>query len=161
MTDDTSKALPGPDKESKTLSGVALVVAVGVLLAWVAMLWWLVIHTDAVEVQWARLLTVLSSLQAVAFAAAGALFGTTIQQQRVRDAHERAHTSEKQAEDARAQAAENAEAAANGKALAEAVKLSGRGRPIAEAVERVSGKAAEGEVRIEDLSALAAKLFPD
>lgn len=43
---------------------------------------------------WIRILayhTVLASLEAVAFAAVGALFGTTIQRQRVADAKKQAH----------------------------------------------------------------------
>lgn len=45
-----------------------------VIIAWLVMLAWLAFHTGAGEVQWARLLAVLGSLEAVAFAAAGALF---------------------------------------------------------------------------------------
>ena len=60
------------------LTGIAMIAAVAVLIVWLGMLWWLILHTNAAEVTWARWLTVLASLEAVAFAAAGAIFGTTV-----------------------------------------------------------------------------------
>jgi len=70
------------------LSGAALVAALFVVAVWLGMLIWLVVHSDATEVTWARWLTVMASLEAVAFAAAGAVFGTTVQSQRVTEAKE-------------------------------------------------------------------------
>jgi len=76
------------------LHGAVLVAALVVLAAWLVLLGWLAIHTEIADNQWSRLITVLSSLEAVAFAAAGALFGVQIQKQRVQEAQKRADTAE-------------------------------------------------------------------
>jgi hypothetical protein len=104
------------------LEGAALVVAIATLAAWLGMLGLLAYRTSATEVEWARLFAVLGSLEAVAFAAAGALFGSSIQRQRVMEARERAAIAEGRASEAERMAAIKTQAAANGKALASAVK---------------------------------------
>jgi hypothetical protein len=71
--------------QNPPLAGTALVVAVMVIAIWLGLLVWLGVSDDVPEVAWSRLLVVLGSVEAVAFAAAGALFGTTVQQQRVTD----------------------------------------------------------------------------
>jgi hypothetical protein len=86
------------------LSGVPMVVAVGAVLIWLAFVIVLLTRSDAESEQWTRLTFVFASVQALAFAGAGALFGVTVQSARVEKA-ERA-------------AEENAEDAANGRALA-------------------------------------------
>jgi hypothetical protein len=60
------------------------------------------------ETEWARLAWVFASVEAIAFGAAGALFGSSIQRERAEKAEEAAST--------------NAQDAANGRALAEAIK---------------------------------------
>ena len=86
-----------------------------------------------------------------AFAAAGALFGTTVQRQRVEDAKRHAEVAEAKADEARKQAAASEHDAAKGKALAAAVKSHG-----------AAAKAAAARPPIpEDLVALASQLFPD
>jgi hypothetical protein len=90
------------------LSGAALVAALAVLIAFGVLIVFLVVEADVSEVKWARLAWLFASVEAIAFGAAGALFGSSIQRQR--------------AEKAEADAKENAVAAANGRALAEAVK---------------------------------------
>jgi hypothetical protein len=71
------------------------------------------------EVSWTRLAWLFASVEAIAFGAAGALFGATIQRQR--------------AEKAESAASQNADAAAKGRALAETLKA-----------EEPSGSASEG-----------------
>jgi hypothetical protein len=139
------------NRTDNKLLGVALVAALIVLAAWLVLLTWLAFHTGATELQWARLVSVLGSLEAVAFAAAGALFGTTVQKQRVQEAKERAERAEKTS-------AENVQAAANGRALAEAVRARAEGAAT-RGTEQVS--ATEKSEGTDDLAALAAKLFPD
>lgn len=97
------------------LSGPALYVGIAVIMAWFGMIVWLGFHINDLEVQWSRLVFLLSSMEAVAFGAAGALFGTQIQRQRVADAQQRADKAE-------TEATSNKDAAAKGKALAAAVK---------------------------------------
>jgi hypothetical protein len=149
--------------ETKTdpkLTGVALVAALIVLAAWLVLLSWLAFHTAATELQWARLGSVLGSLEAVAFAAAGALFGTTVQNQRVQEAKERAGKAEDRATHAEKTSTEHVQAAANGRALAVAVKARAGTRAAMRGIERVT--AAEGSEDVtDDLAALATKLFPD
>jgi hypothetical protein len=94
--------------QTARLSGAALMAALAVLIAFGAFVVFLVIEVDVAEVKWARLAWLFASVEAIAFGAAGALFGSSIQRQR--------------AEKAEADAKENATAAANGRALAEAVK---------------------------------------
>jgi hypothetical protein len=102
----------------------------------------------------------LGSLEAVAFAAAGALFGTTIQRRRVEEAKERAEKADERASQAQKESAANAEAAANGKALATAIKVRRPARSSAHGVERVSTGQPQ-ELVSDDLVALAERLFPD
>src|SRR5262245_58138852 len=79
------------EKSEKPLHPMAVFAALLVMLAWLALLLRLVlIAGSAEEKEWVRLFAVLSSLEAVAFGAAGALFGTTIQRQRVEEARSRA-----------------------------------------------------------------------
>ena len=147
--DETTKNFPG---------GPALVAAVTILIAWLLLLAWLAMRTGAGEVEWARLLVVLGSLEAVAFAAAGAIFGTTVQRQRVEEARQQASRSEERAQKAEQTASSHAQAASNGRALAATIKARKDARTTAEGVERVgAGRPAPAD----DLVALAERLFPD
>ncbi|MGH3868918.1 MAG: hypothetical protein ACRDQ4_22920 [Pseudonocardiaceae bacterium] len=103
-------------KSGTSLAGTALAVAVTVIAVWLGVLIWALIEVNASEVTWARLLVVLGSVEAVAFAAAGALFGTTVQRQRVEDQRVRADVAESRAD-------ANQTAAINGHKLAAAVKM--------------------------------------
>jgi hypothetical protein len=96
------------DVQPRQLSGVALVAALVVLVAFAVLVGVLISQVDTGETRWARLAWVFASVEAIAFGAAGALFGSSIQRQRA----ERAET----------EAAEHREAAANGRALAEVIK---------------------------------------
>ena len=96
------------DAEPRQLGGVALVAALVVLVAFAVLVGVLISQVDTQETRWARLAWVFASVEAIAFGAAGALFGSSIQRQR--------------AERAENEAAEHREAAANGRALAEMIK---------------------------------------
>jgi hypothetical protein len=133
------------------LSGVALFLAVAIIVTWLIMLLFLIWQTTATEVVWARLLIVLSSMEAVAFGAAGALFGTHIQRQRVHDASARAEKAEKEALD-------NQDANAKGKALATAVRVSAKARKSAPSLKL---NTAEQGAPDAELVALADALFPE
>ncbi len=90
------------------LSRAAVVVAILVLAAFAGFVVFLVGQVGEDETEWARLAWVFASVEAIAFGAAGALFGSSIQRER----------AEKAEDSARA----NAQDAANGRALAEAIK---------------------------------------
>jgi len=141
--------------DSKGVHGAALVAALVLIAVWLAMLGWMVSRTTVADLEWTRLLVILGSLEAVAFAAAGALFGTTIQRHRVDDAKERAEKADARASQAEKNSMENAQAAANGRALATAVKARQPSRAAA-GVERVSTQETTDE-----LVTLAERLFPD
>lgn len=140
-----SGAISGPP-----LAGAALAVAVAVIAAWLGLLIWLLVELNASEVSWTRLLVVLGSVEAVAFAAVGALFGTTVQRQRVEDQRTRADEAE-----SRADAYETA--AINGHKLAAAVKAT-RAADADATRERL---AAEAVPEHDPLLELAHRLFPD
>lgn len=124
------------DTGRSSLGGAALAVAVAVIVVWLAFLVWLVVEVKSTEVTWSRLLVVLGSVEAVAFAAAGALFGTTVQRQRVQDEKERADAAET--------------AALNGHKLAAAVKAT-----------RAPGERERLSAEPDTLLDLANRLFPD
>jgi hypothetical protein len=79
------------------------------MIAFAALVTYLLGQADtANEVRWTRMAWLFSSVEAIAFGAAGALFGASIQRQR--------------AEKAEAAASRNADAAAKGEALAATLK---------------------------------------
>jgi hypothetical protein len=151
---------PHPSKRPTELSGVALAAALVVLAAWLLLLVWLAFNISLEEVAWSRLLVVLGSMEAVAFGAAGALFGTQIQRQRVQDAQRHAANAEAKTAGAEHRASANADAAIKGKALAAVVKAKGRTRAGRAGTERLSG-AGEPEHDQDEIVALANELFPD
>jgi len=129
--------MPGKQNGGTPLAGVALVASVTVIVAWLGFLVWLLIEVDQSEVIWTRLLVVLGSVEAVAFAAAGALFGTSVQRQRVEEQRERADANES--------------AALNGQKLAAAIKATRVG------VATRENLSADTDPLLE----LANRLFPD
>jgi hypothetical protein len=67
---------------SKPLTvGLTWLVAVLILAAWLCVLWemWWRVDT-ATDAAWSRMVAIMTALQAVAFAAAGALFGVKVQE---------------------------------------------------------------------------------
>lgn len=137
----------------------ALAAAFVLLAAWLILHGWLAFHTDAGDVEWMRLVSLVGSIEAVVFAAAGALFGTTVQRQRVEDARERAEEAEEQERKAVTTATANTQLAANGRALASAVKALGRA-PAGRSARLSTSKEA-GEGANDELISLARELFPD
>jgi len=136
--------------QTTTLSGVVLATALLVLVAFTAFVWYMLTQRSVPETTWARLAWLFSSVEAIAFGAAGALFGSSIQRQR--------------AERAEAAADRNADAAAKGKALAAAIKADDPGTPTGQSgLERLGatgqpGKAAENLAARH--AAIAWELFP-
>jgi hypothetical protein len=76
--------------------------------------------------QWDRLVYLFGGLEAVVFAAAGALFGTSVQRGNLSDARKDASQARQDAETARVQAQANGAEAERGKALAEACRAAGQ-----------------------------------
>jgi hypothetical protein len=136
---------------TKRLSPAATVAAIAAVIMWAAFaaLLWHSAGTKDVDL-WTHETWVFSSIQAIAFAAAGALFGTAVQQDRVHKAETRAD----QAQDD----------AANGRALARVLQSDAAptniaaGRPVAPP-ER--GDATSGDDVRQQHAALARSLFGD
>jgi hypothetical protein len=120
---------------------VVATVAIGI---WAVFLGVMLRATDTDDVQWARMTFVFASVEAVAFAAAGAIFGVTVQRERVKSAEEKAET--------------NARDAANGRALAIAAISDGHPAAAPEAYSFDSEQAPDVRQRHADL---ARRLFPD
>src|SRR5579871_1831783 len=139
------------DKPLDRPTGPALWTGIVVVAFWLVMIVFLTRHVGDVEVQWSRLVFLLSSIEAVAFAAAGALFGTQIQRQRVTDAKERADKAEKEA-------TTNKDAAVKGKALAAVVKSEARSAGHGQGITRTS---VAGTPPTSASLQLAEELFPD
>lgn len=100
---------------SPKLSGAALWVAIFAIVIWIGFSIFLIIKVSTSEIEWTRIAWVFGSIQAIAFAAAGALFGTAVQQQNV-------DTAQQQATSAKDDADQQREAAVKGRALATAIQ---------------------------------------
>jgi hypothetical protein len=97
----------GGARAAGRLSGLGLAAALLVLAGFAGFVLYMIQQAGADEVRWARLGWLFASVEAIAFGAAGALFGASIQRQRAERAEDEART--------------NVAAAANGRALAAAV----------------------------------------
>jgi hypothetical protein len=147
----------------------AVITAIALIAVYVAMLGFLMTLRD--DKEWDRLVYLLSGFEALVFAGAGALFGTTIQRANVTAARGDAADAKKtaQAERDRAQLAEKDAAA--GRTLAAAIEAKAEAR--AGDGDRVRGSrpepeqeaAAAGPAGVDadllELAILARKMMPD
>lgn len=125
-------AAPGGSSSSSKLSGPALWVAIFALAVWVAFSIVLLFFVGKNETEWTRIAWVFGSIQSVAFAAVGALFGTAVQQQNVSSAKQEAATAKEDADQQR-------DMAVKGQALAAVVQAEGATPPAGDTsgVERM------------------------
>jgi hypothetical protein len=112
-------------------------------------------QAEAASEAWTRLAFVYTSVEAIVFAAAGAVFGTRVQRAQTEEARSRADRAQGRAEKNEAQAA-------GGRALAKAVKTA-RGSTVSPDEESfgppgVGGRAPDG---LDQLAAIASELFPE
>jgi hypothetical protein len=130
------------------LSRAAVVVAILVLAAFAGFVAFLVGQVGEDETEWARLAFVFASVEAIAFGAAGALFGSSIQRERAEKAEEAARA--------------NAQDAANGRALAEAIKAEAPEEPGGGDLESLgAGRQPDAAASVAARHAeLAKRLFP-
>jgi hypothetical protein len=145
----TPSAGPAANDEPRRapLRGAALWAAIAVLIAFAIFVAYLIGQVDTNEVPWTRLAWLFTSVEAIAFGAAGALFGASIQRQR--------------AEKAEAAASENADQAAKGRALAATLKAdeqTARGGGGLESLE--TPEASEAVQVAQRHASLARELFP-
>jgi hypothetical protein len=132
-------------KTAQTLRGPALIAAVLALVLWAAFVVVMLFRANtASDLLWTRLAFLFASVEAVAFAAGGAMWGASIQRER--------------AEKAEQAATENQKDAANGRALA-ATLLAEGGQPSGTpGVQRLGPEASEVAQRH---AVIARSLFPD
>jgi hypothetical protein len=139
----------------RQLSGSALAAAFVALFLWTVFTGFMVLKSDdktTSEIHWTRLAWLFSSVEAVAFGAGGAVFGSSIQR-------ERAEKAEQQAEG-------NKDEATKGRALAESLKAEAPAVSASEQQTPLRGltpadpEAAARSV-IERHARLARTLFPD
>jgi uncharacterized membrane protein YsdA (DUF1294 family) len=141
-----------PSDRGVRLSGASLIAAAIVLTGFGIFVVFLLGKSGADEVKWARLAWVFSSVEAVAFGAAGALFGSTIQRSRAEKAEEQARQSSHEAANGRALAAvlKSEEVTGPGEGLGDDVESFGIG------TDPVSGGAQIARRH----AAIARELFP-
>ena len=131
----------------KRVTGPTLAAALVALLAFAVFTAYMILRADDEgEVTWTRLAWLFSSVEAIAFGAAGALFGATVQRER--------------AENAEADARRNAGAAARGQALAAALKADATAAPevATRGLGEIDGEGASVAARH---ARLARELFPE
>lgn len=109
--------------EASNWGSPPVIIAFVVLLAFGLLVSFMVKHVDASDTAWTRLAYIYGSVEAIVFAAAGAVFGTTIQRAQTRNAEQRAEKEKTRADG-------NERDAENGKVLAKVVKAQ-RGKAIA------------------------------
>lgn len=127
---------------------VGLAAAAVVLIAFAGFVVLMVTEVGTSEIRWTRLAWLFASVEAIAFGAAGALFGSSIQRAR--------------AENAEADARRNADEAAGGRALASALiadepEAGGRGGDL----ETLGPGGEAGAALARSHAAMARDLFPD
>jgi len=98
-----------PDSGGGTLPRIASALAIVLIAAYLIAVFFAWANAGAGETLWLRRLELLGGLEALAFAAAGAVLGVTVQRPAVRAAQNRAKTAEQRAE-ANAKAARAGEA---------------------------------------------------
>ena len=141
---------PEVQEQRSGISGVPMYVAIAAVLVWVAFIVVMLASADAEENTWTRLTFIFASVEAIAFAAAGALFGVTVQRERVEKAEEKAEKNESEA--------------ASGRALA-AINLADEGQVVEQDSESAFESYGPSQVREADVrrrhAEAARRLFPN
>ena len=180
MTEDTSGNAPsssgttGADT-ARTISPTAVWAAVAVLVAFGGLVIWVLSRADTTnEIVWQREIYIYGSVEALVFAAAGALFGVQVKREQVAKAEQRATNSEAEAGEAKRSERAAASDAANGRAQAATIRgfaaSAAAGGPAAgqgaqEDIPRAAGRAAgtggmTSDTALAALRNVADELFP-
>ena len=113
--------------------------------------------------EWDRLIYLFGGLEAVVFAAAGALFGTSVQRGNLADARNDASQARQEADTARTQAQRNVAGAEKGKVLAEACRAAAQATQAPSERQGARDEMDQFEATSPDLRTLvtlADRLFP-
>jgi hypothetical protein len=148
MADDRS----GTSGTAHGMSVLTTVIAVALLVAYLVFiaLQWKSTIQDATA--WSRHEELLNGIQALAFAAAGALFGTTVQRQVTNKAEDRANIAE-------AKATQNAKDAEKGRALQRAIEVRAAAREPRERDAVRGGQAQRIDNALSELAELARRYY--
>lgn len=110
----SNKAESTTGQKLGVVATIAAIVLIVVYIVFLALQW---NNVKAAELEWSRRSDLFGGLEALAFAAAGALLGTTVQRQVTRKAEDQASDAKKQADEQKARADRNQKAAEKGQAL--------------------------------------------
>jgi hypothetical protein len=159
MNGDATHGSGQPAVDARRISGWSLAVAIAVLVGFGVMVAFVIGRVDADERTWTRLAWLLSSVEAIAFGAAGAIFGASVQRDRAVSAERRADRNQRDA--------------VAGRTLAETIKA-GAETPPADTPAVEVAPPAEGAKSLGDATGrgreaapaapyveLARRLFPD
>jgi hypothetical protein len=155
--------LSGRNLLSLTLGVVPLIIAVVVLYLFWNLVKTMMGMTKAPELEWNRAAYLFAGVEAIAYAAAGFLFGREVNRQRAEQAEQRAGTEEKRATQAEKKATEET---TKGKTLKQVIEAKKTSRPGAtadiEGLEsfRESQPALARQSDLDELSRIANELFP-
>jgi hypothetical protein len=121
------KPTKAASKETNWIANAPLFVAVVALVGFASIIAYLLSRTlAATELEWTRAVYLLNGVEAIAFAAAGFLFGKEVHRQQAESAQQLAKEAQEEAADARVTAAQSErssiEAETKGKAVAAAVR---------------------------------------
>lgn len=155
---------PPPRGDSRLLSPRATIIAATlVLVAFGVLVIWLLGRTAESDVRWNRSLYVYGSVEAIVFAAAGALFGTTVQRSQVARLEDEKARADQRADDASAAERLASQRATRGDALAASIR--GMTRASGSAAPTGGGPALRGagggDAVLTQLSALVDELYGD
>jgi hypothetical protein len=160
-----------PSTASKLREYVAVGVAVGALVLFAVLCFRLLNNLGLEEPGWTRAVYVLTGIEAVAFAAAGFLFGSEVHRRRAESAEERAEENQGKADNAEKEAA-RVRAGAQALTTQIEAKLGTQPERLARGIElfdfhsdekatQTLGMAQEqGRSDLEELLQVARKLFP-
>ncbi|MFC2171883.1 hypothetical protein ACFLU6_04545 [Acidobacteriota bacterium] len=143
-------AAAGDGSRLTKCSWLTVIIAIIVLIAYFVFIGFLISDRNADDKVWSRMAWLFTSVEALAFGAAGVLFGSSIQRKRA----EKAETS----------AEKNSTAAARGEALAATIKAdepdSASGKAVIELLEADEARKAASAVAKRHAE-IARQLFPD
>jgi hypothetical protein len=139
-----------PDSSS-WMDFVKYIIALVAILAFGWFVYYMLGQTKTDEKEWTRAVYLFQGVEAIAFAAAGFMFGKEVHRERADKAEKRANEKE--------------EGAAKGKALADLVKAKAEAHPVrvsrfAAAVKGPETAPEIASLDLEDLALTAKKLFP-
>lgn len=142
---------------------VPLIIAVAVLYIFWNLVKTMMGMTKAPELEWNRAAYLFAGVEAIAYAAAGFLFGREVHRQRAEQAEQRASSEQQRAATAEKKATEEN---TKGKALKQVIEAKKstvqRSATDMEGLEsfRAGGSSAGGQTDIDELSRLASEMFP-